>query len=275
MSAERRQQSAPAAHGEPDAEPLGVEDLAWRDDLADPNRTLPPVAAPAADDGTSDDAADGERTIDADPAWLAELLGGAAPNDAVGGRGDDAERTVDTDPDLVESVRAAAREARAGLAAPPPTTDGPPTAAAVPATEPEPEPVRGIDARLPPPPVGVGPGLPAPVPSAGLAPPAVAGAAVDRASAPAAATIGAAPLDDGRWRPPARLRPAPTPADGPLLPTTSATRRALDWRWALAGVLVAAVVGFLIAIAVGGDDSPSNPEPSVSTAPGATTTSAP
>src|SRR4051794_28088134 len=65
----------------------------------------------------SGEAADDERTIDADPARLAELAGA------------DDERTIDADVDLLDHVRTAVREARDRLAAPPVTGDEPAPAA--------------------------------------------------------------------------------------------------------------------------------------------------
>jgi hypothetical protein len=58
----------------------------------------------------------------------------------------------------------------------------------------------------------------------------------------------------------------------PLLAAPAPSRRHLDWRWAALGIVLAALVGFLIAIAVrGGDDTP-DPTPGSTTVPGATTT---
>ena len=72
--------------------------------------------------------------------------------------------------------------------------------------------------------------LPPPVHRPATLPPPVAAAAPTR-------------RPDGRWQPPPRLRPAEVPAAPALLPATTAHRRHLDWRWALAGVVAAAAIG--------------------------------
>jgi hypothetical protein len=57
-----------------------------------------------------------------------------------------------------------------------------------------------------------------------------------------------------------------------LLADGAPTRRHLDWRWAALGIALAALVSFLIALAViGGDDAP-EPTPGSTTVPGASTT---
>jgi len=216
----------------------------------------------------SGEAADDERTIDADPARLAELAGA------------DDERTIDADVDLLDHVRTAVREARDRLAAPPatgaepapaeeegpwlPTSPGGATSSLLPADESQPgvrgsAPPRERSAALPP---AVAPVEPARPPEQ---PPAIAPAEEVSPSAPAR-------TGGGRWQPPPRIRPADVRPTEPLLPDRTPPRRPLDRRWVIAGVVLAIVVSVLVAIAVrGGGDSP-DPEPGSTTAPGASTT---
>jgi hypothetical protein len=289
-----------------DGDPLSTTDPTWRDDGADEEDT--------------------ERTIDADPAWLAELR---AERSAGTAGHDDAERTIDADADLIEHVRATTRAARSALAEPPdapadaaPADAAPAGAPATTAVDPrptpppavvDPSPARppvGIDPSLPVPPAGVRAtppgearaGLPPPTPGGprfatapALAPdtPATAAPAPSTAATPAAApsspatplaapspatppavapSTAATPDANGRWQPPARLRPTEVRATAPLITDRTPTRGHLDRRWALAGVVVAAIVGFLIALAVtSGDDAP-DPPPGPTTVPGASTT---
>lgn len=264
-----------------EGDPLGSTEPTWRDDHTD-------VQVGTTEEDAPDH--DPERTIDADPAWRTELR--AEPNEQAADR-DDAERTTDADADLVEHVRAAARAARSGLAAPPTArTEEAVEAAAAPAEEAahEPPTETGIDPALPPAPADVAAAMPPPLaePAADLPPPtsdtphwapvaaapSSAAAAVTTTDASTATTTatgaGAATAASGRWQPPARLRPAELRAATPLIADRT-PKRHLDWRWAVVGVVAAAVIGFLIAIAVSGDDAP-DPAPGSTTVPGASTT---
>jgi hypothetical protein len=80
------------------------------------------------------------------------------------------------------------------------------------------------------------------------------------------------PASGGRWQPPARLRPAEVRPSAPLLTERPPSRHHLDWRWAAAGIVIAAVLGFVIAMAVRGGDDPPDPAPGSTTVPGASTT---
>jgi hypothetical protein len=266
-------------------DPLGTTDPKWRDDHAD---ARPAVDETSVEDSSADD--DAERTLDADPAWLAEL----AAEPTAGAADDDAERTIDADADLIEHVRAASRAARSGLAAPPATSDaesdsapaadpagedpaGDDAAGGAPATiiDPAPPPPpAGIDLALPPPPAGVPAAVPPPTDTGPALPPPIADrpAAAAAPAAAAPASPAATSSGGGRWQPPARLRPAELRVAAPLIADRTPKRGHLDRRWALLGVVVAAVVGFLIAIAInGGDDAP-DPAPGSTTVPGAPTT---
>jgi hypothetical protein len=322
-------------------DPLGTTDPRWRD--------AQPADDAAADRPGDDDAGadDAERTIDADPAWFAQLSADAVP-EAAGASDED--RTIDVDADLLEHVRAAARAAREGLAAPPvpiadetgadprtdpaeaaevdvtsaeepasaasteqpaavpseqaPTADGgtwsppapgaptswllaevassaspPPTAAppAEPATEVAPAPASGLPTpQLPPsvPPDTLAPAPPVITGGTPPSPPPPARPAMAPHPAPSNEVAAGAmsPAGGGRWQPPARLRPAEVRASAPLLSDRPPTRRHLDWRWAALGIVLAVVVGFLIAIAVGGGDDTPDPAPGSTTVPGASTT---
>jgi hypothetical protein len=198
-----------------------------------------------------------EVTRDADPEWLAALRwrdeSDAADTPAGPMSNDDAaaERTTEADADLVELVRAARQQARAGLAAPPRpddsamTADAPPTPADEPANEAPPAPAPTF---LPPPTqadFGRLAFIRASDPPDEAEPP-------NEPDPPAATPSATLP---GRWQPPARLRPAEVPSTGPLLGDAPARRRRVDWRWLAVGI--AAVVTVVVVIAMrGGDDRP-------------------
>lgn len=199
-----------------------------------------------------------EVTGDADPEWLAALRwrdesdavetpSGSIPNEDA-----EAERTTEADADLVELVRAARQEARAGLAAPPrpdepaTTTDDAPR---TPADEPAVEPPQAPATAFLPPPTQADFGRLAFIRTSGPPDEAEPPREPDPPAAAPSTTV------PGRWQPPARLRPAEVPSTGPLLGDMPARRRGVDWRWL--AVAIAAVVAVVVVIAMrGGDDSP-------------------
>jgi len=220
---------------------------------------------------------DDEVTRDVDPAWLAAMRTpsqadaartGAEGNGQGGAgvdlttEGIDAERTTDADGDLVEHVRAAVREARAGLATPP--TTAPPTQlppALEPTLEPAPTPTPE------PAPARPGSALPPPVVTAG-------GAATELPATDSVVQPVADPVPGPsrvRWEPPARLRPAAIPTAAPLLVDRAPRRHSLRWPWVVAAAVIAALAGFAIAVAVSGGDDPA-PPPTTEDAPGGSTT---
>lgn len=258
----------------------------------DAERTIDGDPTEFAGDGDPEVAGDSERTIDVDIDVLEHVR--AAVRAARDGLA--APPTPDADPaHSIEPDPGARTEG---------SRPDPSDAESDPAVGTERPTTIGIDLSLPPPPAGVANVLPPPDRPGALPPPsgkpglaAAAAIAVVTEPAPVApaepgpvtapstpaatsvppATDGAttaapsAGSGGGRWQPPARLRPAEVRASAPLVTDRSPARRHLDWRWAAVGIVVAAVVGFLVAIAVsGGDDAP-DPAPGATTAPSATT----
>lgn len=293
-----RDRAEPTALGDA----LGTTDPTWRDQPGAPaaagpadddaERTIDGDPTEVAGDGDGEVAGDSERTIDVDIDVLEHVR--AAVRAARDGLA--APPTPDADP---------AQSVEPGPDAP--TEDAPPDTSDVdsdPAVGTERPAAGGIDLSLPPPPAGVANVLPPPDRPGALPPPSgrpglaaaaaiaavtepapVAPAEPDPVAAPSPPVATTAPpaadggttaapsagSGGGRWQPPARLRPAEVRTSAPLVTDRSPARRHLDWRWAAVGIVVAAVVGFLVAIAVsGGDDAP-DPAPGATTAPSATT----
>jgi hypothetical protein len=178
-------------------------------------------------DSSNGEPFDPERTVGRTPS--APANGGFDPETTIGG-----------DADLLAEVRSAVEAARRGLAAPPPRSDD-----------------ESAPAVTPPPaaPPTAAPGLPPPVVGRDALPPPTAVAPATTETVGGGATPTAGPP---RWIPPARLKPAATPAPTAFLDPEPPKRNRTPWLIA-AGVAVLALVGTGIALAVrGGGTSPTD-----------------